>query len=649
MVETRRDPDSELAGSFWSRPAVLAGAIVALAIAAQVPAIQGGFFSDDTVYISDNLPLLAIPLSQPWRFFTQRTNPWEYLPIRDLWYRIEAALFGVSPLAFHVESLVLYALACGACFLAVRSVMRLLRGRRGDLVENASVVAAVALFATHPAHVESVAWIASQKDLLSGFFALVALWQFAEALAPERISWRRVGLVALLFTVAALSKMSVLPLALVALLLAWARFSSGLPVRSALGRAFAVTLPLMVVAALSVRAASGVSVAQDALHEPNPFGSGPLATIELALRILGSFAQIAVAPFRLRFHHSVRVSGLAGGTLVAAGVATAVVGAAGAWALVRRRSIAGLGAAAFALFALPFLQLIGFMTWSDASERWLFMPLLGVALAAAALISWATERGALRPVATAGAVLLAGALAATAYRSWEWSSPERLAASELARAPEHPRAVFLAMRALWEPEHLYPELRAAASGIDPSVNPRATELRRLFLLLADGWQDLREGRGPEALYRAEGELAENHGHDFDALRYYVAASAPWLARRVQERHRPDVESLQRDVALRPGDVTALTALADLESELLLDAEAIETYRRVLERAPDLGFVHYNLGIVLRRERRYAEAAAEYRAAARGIPAAWKEVAAIEQTLRNTTEAEQASRNAQLGR
>jgi tetratricopeptide (TPR) repeat protein len=642
--EPARDLPSRAA---WARPAVLCTAVVALATAANLPALRGGFFADDLGFVTSNRTLLETPLTEPWRFFAGRTNPWEYLPLRDLSYRIDVALFGVSPLGFLVVNLALHALACLACFLAARAVTRLLRGARGDLAEDVIVVAAVAVFAAHPAHVEPVAWISGRKDLLSGGFALASLWQLALALAPARPSWRRISAATVLFALALLSKTAVLPLAPLAFLLAVARFRPA-PLRSALGRATAVTAPLVAVACASAYLFTRFStVYADEAPDLASKAAG-------ALRILGTLAHIALAPFRLRLHYDVRPPGLAGAGLLLAGLVTAAAAAVGAGALVRRRSIAGFGAAAFALFTVPVLQLVPYQTWSEASERYLFMPSFGLALAAGAAAAWAAERLALRRVAAAGALLLLLGLGASAHRSWEWASFDRLVSSNVARAPTHPQAVVLAVSA-WAARLDHARARAAASGLARSV------LRERLLLLADGWQALAEGRRDDARRVAqalssfpmlptaamEGTFAEQAGADFAAVRLFAALEdqRPELVAGVRERYRPRLDALERAIAQRPRDVELLLQLGNLQSELLLDREAAASYRRILELAPDAHAVRYNLGMVLRRGRAYAAAAAEFRLAAPGVPAAWNELGTCERSLGNLAAAVEAFRTA----
>src|SRR6266540_1136602 len=638
---------------WWSRPRILAVLVVATSLAAQVAALPGEFFSDNAIYITDNPTLLATPLYKPWQFFTGWTNRWEYLPVRDLSYRLDAALFGLSPVGFRLSNFVLYALACAACFLAARAVVRVLRGPRGDVYEDVLVAATVALFAVHPAHVESVAWIASRKDLLSGLFGFAALWQFGEALVPERTSWRKVSLAALLYALALLSKGSVIPLGLVALLLASARLSASAPARQAAVRALGVAAPLLALSVASVWLSSHFATVRHDAAVFDPY-LPPIDPAPLALRILGTFAQVAIAPVHLRLHYDVRVPGLAGAAVLGLGVVVICAAGVGAWAAIRRRSVAGFGIAWFALFTAPFLQLVPFKAWSEMCERWLFMPSAGLALAAAALLAQAAARGATRAVAAGTGVVVAAGLVLTAHRSSEWASVDRLVRSNLARAPSHPGAVVLAMTQ-WERELRDDEARAAASRLDDGA------FRERVLLFADGWQALREGRRDDArgvmaamsampqvplTAALEGGLAERTGDDFEALRYYAFADAEWLTRPVQEKHRPELERLRRELATRPDSVQLLAELGDLQAELRFDRDAGETYRRILQIAPDLGAAHYNLGMVLLRSHAYAEAAAEYRIAAQQqVPDAWNSLGLCQEQLGDLAESERSFRTA----
>ena len=82
-------------------------AALALAFVAYTPMTGGDFFSDDFVYVVGNQALHSTPLWEVWQFFGQRTNPYEFLPIRDLSYRLDLALFGLDPTGYKWHNLLL--------------------------------------------------------------------------------------------------------------------------------------------------------------------------------------------------------------------------------------------------------------------------------------------------------------------------------------------------------------------------------------------------------------------------------------------------------------------------------------------------------------------------------------------------------------
>ncbi|MHC5036686.1 MAG: tetratricopeptide repeat protein [Planctomycetota bacterium] len=89
----------------------------------------------------------------------------EYLPVRDFSYMLDYAIFGLSATGYHVTNLLLHTLVVLLLYLLV---LRL----------SGNVLLAFStgfLFAVHPLHVESVAWLSSRKDLLAGTFYLLAL------------------------------------------------------------------------------------------------------------------------------------------------------------------------------------------------------------------------------------------------------------------------------------------------------------------------------------------------------------------------------------------------------------------------------------------------------------------------------------------
>jgi hypothetical protein len=194
---------------------VRVGARVSLALLTLVtylPVLAHGFIRfDDPLYVTRN-PWVKAGLT--WdglarAFTTTVASNWH--PLTLLSHMLDCELFGMDPLGHHLTSLLLHTASVVLLFEALR---RLTRDQPGDLWRSAFVAA---LFAVHPTHVESVAWIAERKDVLSGFFWMLTL------LAWERYvrqpSWKRYAVVALSLAAGLLSKPMVVTLPFVLLLL----------------------------------------------------------------------------------------------------------------------------------------------------------------------------------------------------------------------------------------------------------------------------------------------------------------------------------------------------------------------------------------------------------------------------------------------
>ncbi|MGD1071647.1 MAG: tetratricopeptide repeat protein [Bryobacteraceae bacterium] len=125
---------------------------------------------DDPEYLSEN-PLVTAGLTWDgirWAFTTGHMGNWH--PLTWLSYMLGVQLFGTAAGPHLVINLVFHILNALLLF-------GLLHKMTGALWRSAFVAA---LFATHPLHVESVAWVSERKDVLSTFFELLALWAYLE-------------------------------------------------------------------------------------------------------------------------------------------------------------------------------------------------------------------------------------------------------------------------------------------------------------------------------------------------------------------------------------------------------------------------------------------------------------------------------------
>ena len=152
--------------------------LVAATILAYQQAWRAGFIWDDDVYVTANRLLTAPDGLQ--RIWFSLESPSQYFPLVYTTFRIEHALWGLNAAGYHWVNILLHA----ANALLLWQLLRLLR------VPGAWLGAA--LFALHPVHVESVAWITERKNVLMGFFFLLALlcWTtFSEQRSRNNRRW----------------------------------------------------------------------------------------------------------------------------------------------------------------------------------------------------------------------------------------------------------------------------------------------------------------------------------------------------------------------------------------------------------------------------------------------------------------------------
>jgi Flp pilus assembly protein TadD len=156
--------------SRFTHPAVLCLLLVAVTLAVYWPVTRCDFVDyDDPDYFTSNPRVLAglTPGNVAWAFATGHTCNWH--PLTWLSLMLDVDLSGPGPAGPHVINLLFHLANAGLLFLLFRRLT--LATWRSALV--------AALFALHPLHVESVAWISERKDVLSMFFGLLALLFYA--------------------------------------------------------------------------------------------------------------------------------------------------------------------------------------------------------------------------------------------------------------------------------------------------------------------------------------------------------------------------------------------------------------------------------------------------------------------------------------
>lgn len=367
---------------------------------------SGDFVYDDQWQIVRN-PLIQSPqyykkalTSDVWSFRrgADKVVSNYYRPVFTAWSILNYRAFGLDPKGWHIANLLLHALAT---LLALGLALKLRLPLAG-----AAVVAWI--FAAHPAHVESVTWIAGSPDLLMAVFVLgsaLAWWRSREV---RSIGWLCGSL--LLYLLALGSKELAIAFVPVLFGLAWLVPPEGTQgsalggLRSALP--FAVVAVAFFVARAAVMKGAGMGV-------QNPVGwtamglSFPAVAAFYLRQTFLPFEYSTAYPLRTVMPGSLAGPNFFVPVLVLAGAT------AGAILLARRNRLARWGILVFALFLAPAFYIRAFAPEHIVRDRYLYLPLFGVLVAIVAAFANPARR---RPgVAYGGGLVAAAGLAALTY------------------------------------------------------------------------------------------------------------------------------------------------------------------------------------------------------------------------------------------
>jgi tetratricopeptide (TPR) repeat protein len=193
--------------------AALCVLLAAAAIALYRPVIGHSFLvMDDRDYVTDN-PYIHAGLIHnglvwrtiKWAFTSTYAANWH--PLTWLSHALDYQLFALNPAGHHLDSVLIHALNAVLLFLLLQWVTK--------RVGPSLLVAA--LFALHPINVESVAWVAERKNVLSTLFFFLAIAAYVRY--AQKPDWRRYLLVAGMFAAGLMAKPMVITLPFVLLLL----------------------------------------------------------------------------------------------------------------------------------------------------------------------------------------------------------------------------------------------------------------------------------------------------------------------------------------------------------------------------------------------------------------------------------------------
>src|SRR5215469_1115245 len=202
--QSQRNPKLSTKDELWRF--VLLVAIVIATLAVYAPVKQHPFINlDDQPYVVHNSNIQQLNWDTvKWSFTTFRAANWH--PLTWLSHAADYHFFELNARRHHEMNLLLHTLSAMLLFWVLSQATR--------CVNRSFAVAA--LFALHPINVESIAWIAERKNLLSMLFFLLALGAYRWYASKPRVD--RYLCVALLFALGLMSKPQVITLPFVLLL-----------------------------------------------------------------------------------------------------------------------------------------------------------------------------------------------------------------------------------------------------------------------------------------------------------------------------------------------------------------------------------------------------------------------------------------------
>jgi len=521
-----------------------------------------------------SLSAICCDLSRPTRFVLGA----EYLPVRDVSILVDSAVWGSWYGGYHLTSLLCYEAAIVAWFFALCAFG----------FERRLVGIAVLLWALHPTHAESVAWIAERKGVLAALFCGLAALGYARWRGGARVRW-------------------IVGAAVCAVLAVWSKAPSVFALASLAG--FELVLPgrvswrkslvgLGVVGAAAL--AAFVPVLVTAAHLGVVEGSvvGPPPGPGLALGLHGFYVRLAVAAMKNSPSYPIATAGPAMLDDVIGGVALLAIAA---LLHPRVRAEARAGAVLWLVGFVPLSRLVLPVRGVVLADRYLLVPSLGLALCVAAAIMLLREPR-LR------AALMCALVLALAMRTLDaqanWRDPVTLWQRAVAVNPTDGDAWSMYAEALDDSGEPQQAIEAVLRGMRHTSSPRLV-MREALIVLEHGQRDqgvklmrtAAQGGEPRAMTNlALLELADGHTADALAWARKGAAASPLYAngQRIHGKialaaHEPAeaLAAFQQALALEPESAANQLNLALALIELGRKAEA-RPYLEAVSHDPGLG-------------------------------------------------------------
>ena len=536
---------------------------------------------DDNEYVYNN-PAVARGVTFKgivWAFTHVHSTNWH--PLTWLSHMLDCQLYGLHPAGHHLTNVLLHTATVIALFLVLRQMT-------GALWRSAFVAA---VFAIHPLRVESVAWVAERKDVLSGLFFMLTIGAYVRY-ARRPSSGARFGLVLLLFAMGLMCKPMLVTLPLVLLLLDyWPLRREETTVGLVMEK-----LPLLALSAtfciVTLFAQHGAFQSTESYSLPLRFGNGLVTCLVYLGQMVWPSGLAVFYPYPFKglpaWEAGLAAMLLAGFTVLA-------------WGERKTQPWLLTGWLWYLTMLLPVIGIIQVGMQAQA-DRYTYLPQIGIYVAVTWLATewaakWHVGRVAIGGLMTAViAVLMVCAWEQTGY----WKNSEILWTHALACTTGN----YVAHNNLGDDLLKKGRLDEAIAQCQTALEIRAGNAESHYNL---GTAFLRKGRLDEAIVQCQIVL-KMRPNDADA--HYILGTAFLQAGRLDEA----ITQCQDVLQIQPDYVEARSNLGNALLKKGKVDEAITQYQMALQIKPGYAEVLFNLGNALLKKGKVDEAITQYQTA-----------------------------------
>jgi tetratricopeptide (TPR) repeat protein len=567
---------------------------------------------DDPDYVAENRHVQeGVSLdSLKWAMATTECSNWH--PFTWVSHQIDVEILGLYPGLMHGENALIHAASAAVLFLLLLEIT----------IQYWPSVWVALMFALHPLHVESVAWISERKDVLSTLFMMLSLISYARYAQAERLSPYLLSL--LFFALGLMAKPMLVTLPCLMLLLDfWPLRRNRRPQRLVVEK-----IPMML-------AAFGSSIAAY-LAQSHGRAVATIQEIPLRLRLANAliaytrYLRLTLAPFDLAVFYP-HVASFPGGSISTAAIMVSAI----VLLAISLAAIAGARRMPWILvgwlwYLGTLVPVIGFVQVGKQAmaDRYTYVPLIGIFIAVAWTAAWLVEsrRGRVRIIIGSLAIaslLYAGALAWRQVGFWRDSETLMRHAAEV--VPNNYLALGNLGNALEDRGDAAGAERAYRQAIHIRPND-STSLYRLAIMTASRGETDQAiefyGRGIAAdptiaaAFNNYGNLLRQRGRDFDAIAAY-----------------------RRAIEMDPSMVQACHSLAMILARQEKSDEAIALWQKAIDIDPAYIDARFRLGQMHVMKGRAREGMDEMRLAVKAQSTRWDLVATLAWILATRPEPE----------